>query len=237
MTPTSPRQTTRHGALLLLALSACEQPAAPVRPGVVLDIDGLEIHESDLAPMLAYLATTGERLGRNYQVQGVLDQYLIPLKLAQRAFAEQRKPLRERAEALRRAVKDAGDADPQLREKSAAIRGAEAPGLVNRSIMDLPQAAWCFDPNNLGLVSPVLELPHGFCVMSFRDYKPGLQRSQDESDVYLVPFFSHDVRGFARWYDEQKPALAKAVRYCHPDYRDALPHWLRAGLPGPTSSR
>jgi hypothetical protein len=224
-------------ATLALLTSCDPQATSPVRPGLVLDLDGLEVHEAELQPLLAYLDTTGERLGHSYKVQAILDRHSIPLKLAQRAFGVQRQPLAAQAETLRRAVLAAGGADPQLREKAAKIRGAEATGLTNRSVMDLAQAAWCFNPDNLGLVSPVIELPHGYCLLSFADHRPGLQRSQDEVDVFLVPFFTHDVKAFDRWYAEQQKSLVNSLRYCHPDYVDALPTWLRSAYDAKKTSR
>jgi len=204
-----------------------EREPNPERKGVVLVVDGIEVREADLEPLLTFVRNGGGRLGRNAAVQAVLDRHLLPVRFAQRAFASERAALRERAEAMRRSVMASGGADPQLRAKGAIMGGEETPGLVARNAMELAQAAWCFDLEHLGLVSPVLEVPRGFCLVSFCDHQPGLERAEDVVNAYQVPFYTHDRNQFEAWWTEQKRALSGKLTYVHPDYADALPPWLK----------
>lgn len=213
----------------MTVVPGCDQPktAPPVRPGVVLELDGIEVREAELEPLLAFVRKSGDRPGRNLSVQIVLDRHVLPTWFARRAFAAERQRLQAQAEAMRRSVMASGGADPQLRAKGAILGGEESPGLIARNAMELAQAAWCFEPDNLGLVSPVVEVPRGFCLLSFADFRPGLERSGDLVNAYQVPFYTHDKRAFDTWWAEQKLALAGKLSYVHPDYVDALPNWLR----------
>ncbi len=209
-------------------LAACDDTKpAPPRVGVVLEIDGIEIRETELDELLAYVQASGDRLGKSFAARVVLDSHVLPLRVAQRALAPQRAELRAKAEGLRRSVMDSGGADPQLRAKGAIMGGEASRGLVSRAGMDLLQAAWCFPPENLGLVSPVLELPRGFCVMSVSDQQPGIELSGDLVNAYQVPFYTHERREFEAWWAEQKQLLRDKLTYVNPDYVDALPPWIK----------
>lgn len=219
------------GAMLGAALTTagCDDapPAPQVRPGVVLELDGITVRDAELGDLLGYLARSGERLGRSFAAQTVLDRHVLPMRFAQRTFAVQRAALREQAEAMRRSVMASGGADPQLRAKGAILGGEASPGLLSRAGMELAQAAWCFVPENLGVVSPVIEVPRGFCLLSVADHRPGVERTGDLVDAYQVPFYTHDRKAFEAWWDEQKRTLAGKLGYVHPDYADALPAWLK----------
>jgi hypothetical protein len=214
-------------ALASFAGSACDQAPPAPRPGVVLELDGLVVEEADLEPLLTSVRNAGERLGDSFAVQLVLDGHLLPVLAARRAFAARRDELRQSAEAMRRSVLSSGGADPQLRAKGAIMGGEESPGLIGRNSMELAQAAWCFEPDNFGQVSPVLEVPRGFCLMSVADYRPGIERSGDLVNAYQVPFYTHGKREFDDWWAEQRRVLAGKLTYVHPDYADALPPWLK----------
>lgn len=225
-----PRCARRAALLGLLALAGvrCDPgPAPAARAGVVLELDGIVVGESELEPLLTFVRAGGEHSGRSRSRQIVLDQHVLPLRFAQRAFAAERARQRELAAAMRRSVVSSGGADPQLRAKGALSGGEPSPGLIGRGNMDLALAAWCFDPDNFGIVSPVLEVPRGFCLVSFADHKPGIERSGDLVDAYQVPFYTHDKVTFQTWWHEQKLALAGKLTYVHPDYVDALPTWLQ----------
>ncbi len=209
-------------------LAACDDPKpVAARVGVVLEIDGIEIRETELGELLGYVQASGDRLGKSFAARVVLDSHVLPLRVAQRALAAQRAELRAKAEALRRSVMDSGGADPQLRAKGAILGGEASRGLLSRGGMDLLQAAWCFPPENLGLVSPVLELPRGFCVMSVSDHQPGIELSGDLVNAYQVPFYTHGRREFEAWWAEQQKLLHDKLTYVNPDYVDALPPWLK----------
>ncbi|HLU39548.1 MAG TPA: hypothetical protein VK081_09190 [Planctomycetota bacterium] len=225
--PALTRRVVALGTLAALLASCNEPPAPPARPGVVLEIDGIVVEEHELEPLLDYIRQSGDRIGRAAAVRAVLDRHVLPLRFAQREFAAQRAELAERATAFRRSVEASGNADPQLRSKGAILGGEPSGGLIGRSAMELAQAAWCFVEENLGQVSPVIEVPRGFCVMSVADYQPGLERSGDLVDAYQVPFYTHDKRAFSAWWDERKRALAGKLTWVNPEYADALPTWLR----------
>jgi hypothetical protein len=214
---------------VLCAWAACDErtPAPALRPGVVLEVDGLVIEESELAPLLVYVRSSGDRLGRSFATKAVLDRHVLPLRVAQREFAAERAALRAKAEAMRRSVMDSGGADPQLRAKGALMGGEATDGLAARSAMELVQADWCFDADNLGVVSPVLEVPRGFCLMSVSDHQPGIERSGDLVNAYQVPFYVHTRVEFETWWHEQKRRLRGKLTYVNPDYQDALPAWLK----------
>lgn len=214
-------------SLCALLLAACEPTPPPgPDPEIVLVLDGIEVRRAELQPLVDYLGTTGERLGRAYRIEGALERHILPMKLAQRAFAAERAALRAKAEAMHRSVVASGNAYPQLRSKGEVIGGVPTPGYLARHQMELAQAMWCFAPENLGWCSPVLEVPQGFCMMAVQDYRPGETRTMDGVDAYLVPFFHHDRGGFDAWYKEQKKALAGRLQYVHPDYADGLPRWI-----------
>lgn len=215
--------------LVALASLGCDEQAAgpAVRAGVVLEIDGIVVHEAELTDLVRYVQSSGDRLGRNFATQIVLDRHVLPLRCAQRAFAPARAELRAKAEAMHRSVMASGGADPQLRSKGAILGGEASPGLLSRAGMELAQAAWCFAPDSFGLVSPVLEVPRGFCLLSVADHRPGIERTGDLVDAYQVPFYTHDQRAFGAWWDEHKGTLAGKLTYVHPDYRDALPTWIQ----------
>lgn len=228
------RPVTRLGTALLAAvlMVGCDAPRH-VGPGpdVVLVLDGIEIKKDELTDLVRYLGTTGERLGELYRIQGALDRHLIPVALMRRAFPAEREAQRERAEAMKRSVAASGDAYPQLRAKGELLHGEATPGNLARHQMELVQAMWCFDEANFGIVSPVLEVPQGFCLIAVQDFVQGPSRTQDGVDAYLVPFYVLDRGKFDAWYLEQKKLLAGRLDYVHPDYVDALPRWLEPPRP------
>lgn len=212
---------------LMLGAAACDR-APPPGPGpdVALILDGIEIRKDELTEYVHYLGTTGERLGEILRTSVALDRHVIPMHLARRAFPAERAAQRERAEAMKRSVVASGDAYPQLRSKGELLGGEATPGKLARHQMELAQAIWCFDEANLGWVSPVLEVPQGFCLLAVQDMVQGPTRTEDGVDAYLVPFYVLDRGKFDAWYLEQKKLLADRLDHVHPDYVDALPAWI-----------
>lgn len=215
-------------SILLLGGATCtrHEPEAK-RDGVVLELDGVVVHEAELEPLLGYVRASGDRAGKAFAAQVVLNRHVLPMRFSQRAFAGERAALRDKAEAMLRSVVSSGGADPQLRAKGAIMGGEDSPGLIGRNGMELAQGAWCFDADNLGLVSPVLEVPRGFCLMSVSDHRPGIERSGDLVNAYQVPFYTHGKNEFDAWWAEQQRSLADKLSYVHRDYADALPTWLK----------
>jgi hypothetical protein len=217
--------------MLLAVAAACADdygdPAAwPA--GLVLQVDGLQVWEHEVAPLVSYLASVDRRAGRRTRLAAILSAHLLPLKLAQRAFAAERAALRPRCEALRRAVDNGGF--PELVAKGRVVPGASHLRL-GRHELPLPLQSYAFAAENLGQTSPVLEVPQGFALIATEHLAPGTSRADDLADVFQVPFYSHSPDDFAAWLRGAQAAVAGRVEYVHPDYRDALPPWLDPPAP------
>lgn len=217
--------------LAVASATGCDQPP-PERPGVVVEFDGHVIRDDDVAPYRTYLESIGERLGPAYVTAAVLEQHLVPLALARKAFASERAELERQARGFQESVMAAGGADPQLRAKGAIVGGQAAE--VGRGNLDLAQAAWCFTLDehgqlaHFGQSSPVIETPRGFCVLSFRDHVPGVTRAADRIDLFVVTFYTHaSYSAYKAWYQSEKLRLAGAATYVGEAYRDAIPAWLK----------
>lgn len=229
----SPRARWRRAVSVLVAVAAGALPScsreenepAPTAPeGLVLEFDGLRIWEHEVEPLRQYIAGIDRRAGRITVLTMLLDDYLIPLKAAQRAFAEQRAAKRELAEGLARAVGNEGYMG--LLQKGRAVAGEEPDTFSTRIDLPLPLAQWAFADDNLGQVSPVLETPQGFSIISTEQIDRGTTRRDDLAKVYQVSFHTHDPEAFSKWYSAIRTELASTVTYVHPDYRRALPPWM-----------
>ena len=97
MNPPTHRRNALGAAALLLAACGGNAPAAETR---LLVVDGIEVGITEVEPYLEFLGSFMPNAGRKTRVQLVLDQYLLPLRLAQRAFPKERAEQREHAEAL-----------------------------------------------------------------------------------------------------------------------------------------
>jgi hypothetical protein len=211
-----------------ICLFGCEEdprlaPEPP--PGLVMEIDGLQIWAREIEPWVAYVETVDRRTGRDAAIRGILDNHLIPLKLAQRAWAEPRDELRRRAEALARVVRNGGY--PELVAKGRAVAGEPLAQTTGRLDLPLPIGAWAFDEDRIGHVSPLLETPQGFSLFSTYRIERGITRTVDRVEAYQVPFYTHPPVEFAAWLVEARAAVSDKVTYVHPGYRRALPPWVK----------
>lgn len=215
-------------ALVAIAVPGCDEPnagAADAPDGLILEIDGLRCWGEELEPLMAYAESVDARIGRNARIATILDGHLIPLKLAQRAFAREREEQRRRAEALAAAIGNGGYPELVARATSTA---AGAPLQVMRHDLPLLLAAWAFDETRLGTVSPVLETAQGFSLLSTYEITRGVTRTTDRAEVCQVAFFTHDSVAFGEWLAQSKGAVADRVTFLHSDYRGALPAWIKA---------
>jgi len=206
---------------------ACDDsaPRVPQRPaGLILEIDGLEVWQRDLEPLLRYVDSVDRRIGEKARVRAILGNHLIPLRLAQRAFAEQRSELRRRCAALHSAV--GNEAYPGLVAKGKAVVGDRGAIHAGRQDLPLPVAAYVFDPANLGMMSPVLEVPQGFCLIAASDVLAGATRASDAVDAFQVGFYTHDPVTFGAWLRQAEREVATRLTYVNPDYKDSLPPWI-----------
>ena len=114
-------------SLALAAACSCEEAPADPQPqipeGLILEFDGLRIWEHEVEPLLQYQRSLDSRTGPITLRANVLDTFLIPLKLAQREFPEQRAAKRALAEGLSRAVGNEGY--PGLLQKGRRVAGEE----------------------------------------------------------------------------------------------------------------
>jgi hypothetical protein len=211
------------GSALVAACSA-DSPAqpAPPAPGVVLSIDGVQVTAAEVDALTARFDAFDSRVGRATRIRYALDSWLLPLKLAERAFAAERAVQLERAEALARAVDNGGY--PALRAQGAA-HGREL--RETRRAFPLPVADWLFAIENVGRVSPVIATPQGFTLVSAYQIERGTTRMHDRVEAFQAVFYTHDARQFDAWVNEQRGRIADRIGYVHPDYREALPAWLK----------
>src|SRR5262249_32457425 len=133
--------------------------------------------------------------------------------------------LRHRADALAAAIGNGGY--PELVARSTSI-GAGSPHTVMRYELPLPLAAWAFDEEHVGTVSPVIETAQGFSLLSTYEITRGLTRTTDRAEVCQVAFFTPDNVAFADWLEKSKAAAADKVTFVNSDYRGALPPWIKA---------
>lgn len=205
---------------LLLAGAGCsDQPVAETR---LLVLDGIEIRLDELTPYLEFLLDSVPEGGRKTAVQRVLEEHLLPLRLAERAFPSERAEARTRAETLKQIAGNAAE----LEQHAAAMptkRRTNYPRLHAR----LPVAMFLFKPENLGSVSDVLAMPEGFALVGSFDLNDSVHALQQSVDAIEVGFFTHGGPEFRDWLAAEKARVAGKLSFVHPDYVFALPEWIK----------
>lgn len=209
-------------ALAVAAAAAACGREAPAETRLLV-LDGIEITLADVEPYVAFYDSYLPEGGRKSKVLRALDDHLIPLRLAQRAFPEERARLRAQAEALCSVATNAYE----LEQQSQQVKDKRRSNLT-RSTALLPVAMHVFDPARVGAVSPPIELPHGWFVVGVFDLQPspGLVMA-DYVDALQVGFVTHPSPQFQAWYLEQQGLLADKAAFVHPDFEHAMPPWLR----------
>jgi hypothetical protein len=206
-------------ALLAALAAGCSDKTPPETRLLVLD--GIEVRLDEVEPYVRFLDESVPEGGRKTKVQRVLEEQILPLKLAQRAFPAERKLLRERAELLRSVSTNAYE----LEQNAAAIkdkRRAKFPRLHAK----LPVAMFLFQLENLGSVSATIELPEGFSVVGSFDAKQHQLALEDSVDALEVAFFTHLGKEWREWLQAEQARVADKLTFVHPDYRFALPSWI-----------
>lgn len=215
-------------AALGVASSGCtEEPSeadAP-RADLILEVDGLRFWKHELASLLRYVQATNPRQGEASSVAGILEHHLIPLKLAQRSWPEKRAEVQERADALRRVVGNGGF--PALVATGRQVAGDPPAEPTRRGSLPLVVDAWAFDESKIGQVSPVLETPAGFSVVSTYGITPGITTLADRAESFHVAFATHDPDELRIALKQAIDGLSGKVTYVHDDYRHSLPPWLK----------
>ncbi|MBM3973902.1 MAG: hypothetical protein FJ301_07355 [Planctomycetes bacterium] len=209
------------GLALATALAGCGAKAPTEQR--LLVVDGIEITFADIEPYIAFYDGYLPEGGRKSKVLRALEDQVLPLRLAQRAFPAERARLRAQAEALCSVATNA----LELEQQSQQVRDKRRANLT-RSTALLPVGMWAFDLTRVGAVSPPLELPHGWFVVGLFDFResPGLVMD-DYVDALQVGFVTHARIEFDAWYREQQALLADKATFVHPDFEHALPSWLR----------
>jgi hypothetical protein len=211
------------GVALAAVLAACGgEPAASAETRLLV-LDGIEITLADVAPYVTFYDGYLPEGGRKSKVLRALEDQVLPLRLAQRAFAPQRAAQRQLAEAICSVATNA----IELEQQSQQVRDKRRANLTRGTAL-LPVGMWAFDPTRVGAVSPPLELPHGWFVVGLFDLKESTGLVLDDYvDALQVGFVTHTRIEFDAWYREQQVLLADKATFVHPDYEHALPSWLR----------
>jgi len=221
---------------LLVALAAtavltfgCSKPAPPsptpakAPPSateLLARIDGLDIRFGEVLPYLAVLDTVGPEWSPKVKFRRVLEEFTIPLRLAQRAFPEQRSKLLEQAKALRAIASNYREL-----EQHGGQLVTKRKKLTRRSV-ELPIAMFLFDEMLVGSVSDPIEVPRGFVVATAHDILPSAMVIDDLVDSLQVGFLTHSPGDWQSWLENEQNRIANRVEFVHPDFRDHLPHWL-----------
>lgn len=208
-------------AALAFAVTSCGDDAPAEQRLLVLD--GIEIRLAEIEPYVAFLDSFIPEGGRKTKIKRVLDEYLVPLRLAQRAFAAERRELKERADALCSVAKNI----VELEQQSALIKEKRRSNL-SRMHAHLPVAMYAFDALRVGAVSPPLEMPEGWYVVGTYDLResPG-HMLDDYVDALQVGFITHTTSKWLEYYNQQRVELADKATFVHPDYVTAMPDWIR----------
>lgn len=208
----------------LLGFAACgADSGAPAKEERLLVLDGIEIRFADVEPFVAYLDSYLPEGGRKTKIQHVLDDHVIPLKLAQRAFADQRRVQKVRADEICSVAKTWDELEKvsaQLADKKRAV--------VTRTHSRLPVEMYAFDPLHSGSVSPPLEVPEGWFIAGIYDVQQSpAQMLSDRVDMLQVGCVTHTSREWADFYAAEKQRIAGKATFIHPDYVHAMPVWIR----------
>lgn len=211
--------------LALAGLTGCGEDAPATPPGTgpadpLLRLDGIEVAFGELEPWLGMLERNYPRYSRTTKIRTVLEQHVLPLRLAQREFAAERQAMLERARDLKRV---AGNA-VELEQRAAMLPSMRK--LVTPGDVPMPVAQFLFDPALTGAVSEPIELPQGWVVAAARDLRRGGVAADDQADAVVVHFFTHEPVAHRDWIERRQTELAGKASWAHPDHLQALPPWL-----------
>jgi hypothetical protein len=210
--------------ILVAALTAgCSKEApAPAADNRLLVVDGIVVTMDDVAPYLAFLDSFLPEGGRKAKLRRVLEEHLLPLRLAERAFPEQRREQLARAEGLVQVATNAAE----LEERSQAIHHRSRHS-TSRLTPRLPVAMFLFDQSRWGSVSEPIEVPNGYIVATVFELKDDSALALDDYvDALQVGFLTHEIADWMAWLDTEQRRIGDHVTYVHPDYREAMPEWL-----------
>jgi hypothetical protein len=232
----SPPTTTRRTALWLgvaALLPACghDEPDgpsvsedAPARPGpdeVLLVIDGQRVMFGDIAEPVAHLDRLVPEYSERTKIAKALTEYVVPLLLARREFAAQREEQLQLARTVRASCSNVRELDARTQDRPRLHKR------VSHADVDLPVASFLFDPARTGAASEPIEVPYGWVLAGAFDLESGSVPLRDACDALLVPFATHTDADFRAWLAALQARLADTVTFVHPDYRLAMPPWMK----------
>lgn len=221
MTPRRSAFRNRVALAAVLAAGGCgDEPKAAT--DLLLVVDGLEFTRADVAPYTAFLQGFVPESGEKSKVRLVLEEYLLPLRLAQRAFPEQRQRALAQARGLCEVATNAVELDAQSHLLDQRQRGN-----MSRRRPQLPVAMFLFDPLAVGSVSLPIEVPVGYVVAAAFDLHESALMVDDYVESLQVPFVTHDAESWGAWLKSEKQRVSTLVSYVHPDFREAMPSWLQ----------
>lgn len=239
-TPSTPtRRSRRHrgnrrpwaawlAALLCLLFAGCgeQSPAAPPADpptgpqDPLLVVDGVTITFADVEGPQRFLASLYPQAGRATKLRRVLEEHVLPLALARRAFAAEREAQRHLAVELCSVAGNVYELEQHARLRRLA-RKVSGP-----RDLDLPLAEFLFDPLHLLAVSPPIEVPRGFVVAAAFELMESALTIDDRCDALMVGFFTHDTTAFKEWLAAEQQRVGSLTTWVHPLYRDAMPSWI-----------
>ncbi|MEO6598171.1 MAG: hypothetical protein ABIP94_25790 [Planctomycetota bacterium] len=202
------------------SLHACGKSAPPAETRLLV-VDGMEIELAEVMPYVEFLDSFLPELGRKTKIMRVLDDHVLPVHAARRAFAAERLEQLDRAEALSSVATNTAE----LEEKATLVKDQSRRGLTRLKAL-LPVAMFLFDPLKLGSVSPPIEVASGYFVVGCFDLTTSPLAIGDHVDALQVGFVTHSAAEWFRWFESEKERIATKVTFVHPEYRDAMPQWL-----------
>lgn len=224
--------TAAAAAALLLALTGCSRETAATGTGapaqapltadtLLLTLDGIEFRWGEASGYVAFYDSIYPQWSLRTKLRKVLEDHLVPLRLAQRAFPELRTEQLQKARAMQSVCGNA----LELARKAEGLHHRR--GEVGLQLVEVPIAVYLLDRAKLGSVSDPIELPQGYMLCGALDLREGGVVGDDLVDAVQVPFQTHDHPTFRKWLDEQQALLARKASFVHPDYRNAMPVWLQ----------
>ena len=207
----------------LVALKSCSKPPTPDPKDDprLLVVDGLTITFEELQPYVDWIRSFRPEGGTKTIHKKVLADHVLPLRLAQRAFADEREEQRKLAQGLADVAENIYDLE-RLTENSTRTQRKKLARMQAR----LPVSMFVFDPLRTGAVSQPIELPQGWFVVGSYEMVESQIVTGDLCDVLQVAFVTHNAEQWALWFDAERERIKDKVTFVHPDYRDDLPAWL-----------
>jgi hypothetical protein len=214
---------TRAWLLCGVLLAACDDAPKPdTHPAnLLLTIDGLDITLDEVEQHVKFLDADQPEWATKVKFRRVLEEFTIPLRLAQRAFPEQRAEMRKRAENLRSVADNTAELEQQGAQQ--VIKRKD----LGRRQVELPVAEFLFNPLLTGSASQPIEVPRGFIVAGAYGLKESAQVINDLVEAVQVGFLTHTPGDWQTWKDNEQLRVADKATYVNPAYRDSMPEWIK----------